>query len=169
MPNSAEALPSDLAGAHAMILAERAARLTAEAERDQSRGAASQADALVAHLTLEIEKLKRALYGVRSESKQRLLEQLELLLEDAQAAATEDELAAEHAAASSVVASFERRRPARKPFPAHLPRERVVVAAPTACPCCGSHKLSKLGESLPPGLTRGTSPRRWRSSRASGR
>jgi transposase len=160
MPNSAEALPSDLAAAHAMILAERAARLAAEAERDQSRGAASQADALVAHLKLEIEKLKRALYGVRSESKQRLLEQLELQLEDAEAAATEDELAAERAASSSVVASFGRRRAARKPFPAHLPRERVVVAAPVACPCCGSTKLSKLGEDVTETLE--VIPRQWK-------
>src|ERR1700710_4914 len=101
MPNSAEALPSDLAAAHAMILAERAARLAAEAERDQGRSSASQTDALVAHLKLEIEKLKRALYGVRSESKQRLLEQLELQLEDAEAAATEDELTAERTASLS--------------------------------------------------------------------
>ena len=111
---------------------------------------------LVAHLELEIEKLKRALYGARSESKQRLLEQQELQLEDAEAAATEDELTAERTASSSQVTPFEHRRPARKPFPAHLPRERVVIAAPAACPCCGTHKLSKLGESLPPGLTRGT-------------
>jgi transposase len=51
--------------------------------RDQSRSFASQTDALVAHLKLVIEKRKRALYGARSESKQRLLEQLELQLEDA--------------------------------------------------------------------------------------
>ena len=143
-----------------MILAERAARIAAEAERDQSRSAASQTDALVAHLSLEIEKLKRTLYGVRSESKQRLLDQLELQLEDAQAAATEDELTAERTASSSVVASFERRRPVRKPFPAHLPRERVVVAAPTACPCCGSHKLSKLGEDVTETLE--VVPRQWK-------
>ena len=124
---------------------------------------------LVAHLELEIEKLKRALYGARSESKQRLLEQQELQLEDAEAAATEDELTAERTASSSQVTPFEHRRPARKPFPAHLPRERVVIAAPAACPCCGTHKLSKLGESLPPGLTRGTSPRRWRSSLGNGK
>ena len=146
MPN--DTLPFDLAAAHAMILAERAARLTAETERDQSRSSASQTDALVAHLKLEIEKLKRALYGVRSESKQRLLEQLELQLEDAEAAATEDELAAERTALSSQVASFARRRPTRKLFPVHLPRERVVIAAPATCPCCGSHKLSKLGEDV---------------------
>ena len=158
MPN--EALPSDLAAAHAMIIAERAARLTAEAERDQSRSSASQTDALVAHLKLEIEKLKHALYGVRSESKQRLLEQLELQLEDAEAAATEDELAAERTASASQVASFPRRRPARKPFPAHLPRERVVIAAPSECPCCGSHKLSKLGEDVTETLE--VIPRQWK-------
>jgi len=51
--SDAKSLPSDLAAAHAMILAERAARIAAEAERDQSRSAASQTDALVAHLSLE--------------------------------------------------------------------------------------------------------------------
>ena len=59
-----ESLPSDLATAHAMILAERAARLTAEADR--SSGAA-----LIAHLRLQIEKLRRELYGTRSERKAR--------------------------------------------------------------------------------------------------
>jgi len=53
-----ESLPSDLAAAHAMILAERAARLSAEAVR--SSGAA-----LIAHLKLQIEKLRRELYGTR--------------------------------------------------------------------------------------------------------
>src|SRR5579863_2526407 len=118
-----------------MILAERAARLTAEADRDQSRSSASSAEAFIAHLKLEIEKLKRALFGVSSERKQRLLDQLELQLEDAEASATEDELAAERSTRSSVVKSFERKRPSRKPFPEHLPRERVVIAGPTSCPC----------------------------------
>jgi len=45
---------------------------------------------LIAHLKLEIEKLRRALYGSRSERKARLLEQMELQLEDLEAAATED-------------------------------------------------------------------------------
>ena len=44
--------------------------------------------------------------------------------------------------------SFQRKRPSRKPFPDHLPRERVVIAAPDSCPCCGSAKLSKLGEDI---------------------
>jgi transposase len=77
------------------------------------------------------------LYGGRSERKARLLEQMELQLEDLEAAATEDELAAERSAArAQTVKSFQRRRPSRKPFPDHLPRERVVIAAPESCPCC---------------------------------
>jgi len=65
-----DALPSDLAAAHAMILAERADRLSAEAH---VRAASASADAMIAHLRLEIEKLRRALFGVRSERKARLL------------------------------------------------------------------------------------------------
>jgi transposase len=137
-----------------MILAERAARVEAEAVAASAKAAAAnvQADlssheALIAHLKLEIEKLRRELYGARSERKARLLEQMELQLEDLEASATEDELAAEKAAArTQTVRSFERKRPSRKPFSEHLPRERVVIAAPESCPCCGSAKLSKLGE-----------------------
>ena len=150
-----------------MILAERAARLESEARAAQieadlghSKAAASGAEALVVHLRLEIEKLRRALYGVRSERKQRLLDQLEMQLEDAEADATEDELAAERSAPPSVVKAFERRRPVRKPFPQHLPRERVVIEAPESCPCCGSTKLSKLGEDVTETLE--VVPRQWK-------
>ena len=149
-----ESLPSDLAAAHAMILAERAARLAAEAER-------SSAAALIAHLKFQIEKLRRELYGSRSERKARLLEQMELQLEDLETAATEDELAAEKAVAQmQAVKAFERRHSVRKPFPAHLPRERIVVPAPESCPCCGSSKLSKLGEDVTETLE--VIPRQWK-------
>jgi len=74
---------------------------------------------------------------------------MELQLEELETAATEDELAAEKAAAKTQkVRSFGRKRPSRKPFPDHLPRERVVIPAPTSCPCCGSAKLSRLGEDI---------------------
>jgi hypothetical protein len=81
-----------------MILAERAARLEAEAVAARAQAVNSNTEALIAHLKLEIEKLRRELYGSRSERKARLLAQMELQLEDLEAAATEDELAAEKAA-----------------------------------------------------------------------
>jgi transposase len=137
-----------------MILAERAARLEAQAVN-------ASTEALIAHLKLEIEKLRRALYGNCSERKNRLLEQIELQLEELEAAATEDELAAEKAASRTGSAkSFQRKRPSRKPFPEHLPRERVVIAAPACCPCCGSAKLSKLGEDITETLE--VIPRQWK-------
>ncbi|MGB0086590.1 MAG: IS66 family transposase [Rhodomicrobiaceae bacterium] len=144
-----------------MILAERAARLEAEAVAARALAVNTSTEALIAHLKLEIEKLRRALYGSRSERKARLLEQMELQLEELEAAATEDELAAEKAAARTGNAkSFQRKRPSRKPFPEHLPRERVVIPAPACCPCCGSAKLSKLGEDITETLE--VIPRRWK-------
>src|SRR6266480_7068263 len=144
-----------------MIIAERAARVEAEAVAARAQAVNTSTEVLIAHLKLEIEKLRRALYGSRSERKARLLEQMELQLEDLEAAATEDELAAEKAAArTETVKSFERRRPSRKPFPEHLPRERVVIAAPENCPCCGSAKLSKLGEDVTETLE--VVPRSWK-------
>jgi transposase len=163
--NPIDSLPSNLVAAHALILAERAARLSSEAraaqaqaDRAHAQATASSADALIARLRLEIEKLRRTLYGVRSERKDRLLDQLEMQLEEADA--SEDELAAERAAASTTVKSFERKRPARKPFPEHLPRERIVIAAPQCCSCCGSTKLSKLGEDVTETLE--VVPRQWK-------
>jgi transposase len=165
--NTFDSLPSDLAAAHALILAERAARkesearaARAEADLTHAQATAFSAEALIARLRLEIEKLRRTLYGARSERKERLVDQLEMQLEDAEADATEDELAAERSASSTVVESFERKRPARKPFPEHLPRERVVIAAPQSCPCCGSTKLSKLGEDVTETLE--VIPRQWK-------
>src|SRR3954447_9609856 len=185
--NAAEPLPGDLDSAHAMIVAERAARLVAQAELTDARAeltdaraeltdapaeaadarakaANAQADltsseALTAHLKLAIEKLRRELYGTRSERKARLLDQMELELEELEAAASEDEGAAQQAS-TEAVRSFERRRPSRRPFPDHLPRERVVIAAPQTCPCCGSSRLSKLGEDVTETLE--VIPRRWK-------
>ena len=166
-------LSTDLASAHALILIERAARLEAEAAAAHAQAVNTSTDALIAHLKLEIEKLRRALYDSRSERKARLLEQIELQLEELEAAATEDELAAGEAAARTQgVKSFERKRPSRKPFPEHLPRERVVIPAPTNCPCCGLAKLSKLGEDITERRLLAAirqASRRLRSSRAGGR
>jgi transposase len=163
-----DALPSDLAAVRALFVAERAARQEAEAAAAQAKAEAASAvadrsshEALIAHLKLEIEKLRRQLYGQRAERKERLLDQLELQLEELEASATEDELAAEVAAKpTQTVRSFTRRRPVRKPFPEDIERERIVLAAPTGCPCCGSANLSKLGEDVTETLE--IVPRRWK-------
>ncbi len=167
MSDATEELPDDLASALALLAQERARRVAAEAEAATAKAEAASAKALVSHsealiarLKLEIDKVRRELYGSRSERKARLLEQMELQLEELEADAGEDELAAEIAAKASTVKAFERRRPSRKPFPEHLPRERVVITAPANCACCGSTKLSKLGEDVTETLE--VVPRQWK-------
>ncbi|MCQ1769657.1 IS66 family transposase [Neorhizobium galegae] len=167
MNDATEQLPDDLTSALAALAEERARRITAEAEAMIAKAEAASAKALVSHsealiarLKLEIDKVRRELYGSRSERKARLLEQMELQLEELEADAGEDELAAAIAASASTVSAFERKRPSRKPFPEHLPRERVVITAPTNCSCCGSAKLSKLGEDITETLE--VIPRQWK-------
>src|SRR5437868_13545500 len=92
-----------------------------------ARAQLSADQALIAHLKLQIEKLTRERFGQRSERTARLIDQLELQLEELEASATVDELAAERSAAkTTTVTAFTRKRPSRKPFPEHLPRERVI-------------------------------------------
>ena len=83
MSTPPDAVPDDLATLKAAFLAERAARREAEAR-------ASGAEAMVAHLKLLIAKLKRERFGPSSEHRRRLLDQLELQLEELEATATED-------------------------------------------------------------------------------
>src|SRR5471032_1833289 len=72
-----------------------------DAELARARAGASSATALIAHLRLTIEKMRREIHGPRSEWTARLLDQLELQFEELETAATEDELAAEQAAVSA--------------------------------------------------------------------
>jgi transposase len=163
-----ETLPADIAALRAALLAEREKRLEEavraariEAELAVAKAKASDDAALIAHQRLQIAKLTRQLYGQRSERSKRLIEQMELAFEELESSASEDELAAERAVAKTTnVAAFTRKRPARQPFPAHLRRERVVEPAPTACPCCGSARLRKLGEDTTETIE--VIPRQWK-------
>ena len=91
MPISA--LPDDVEALKRLVLAR-------EADLADARARQSSSEALIAHLRLTIEKMRRDVYGQRSERGARLLDQMELELEELEAAASEDELAAERAAAA---------------------------------------------------------------------
>jgi transposase len=166
LPNDAESLKRLLLAREEELVAARAGQAAAEAEAAHALAQVSSAEAMIAHYKLAIEKLKRALYGQRSERGERLLDQLELQLEELEATATEDALAAETAASdaaqvdATTVCSFTRKKTGRKPFPEHLPRERVMVPGPTACACCGSDRLAKIGEDVTETLE--VVPRQWK-------
>ncbi len=153
--------PADIETLRAALAAERARAAHLEAEFALARAKNADDAATIAAQNLEIAKLKRQIYGPRSERTARLLDQMELELEELEAAATEDEISAERAAAKTTnVAPFTRKRPSRQPFPEHLPRERVVIPAPTACDCCGGTRLRKLGEAVTETLE--VIPRQWK-------
>ncbi len=154
LPNDMEALLAFTAAA--VLRADEAEAKLANANARESANAA-----LIAHLKLQIAKLKREQYGASAERTRRLLDQMELQFEELEADASEDALVAEAAAEKTAsVRSFERKPPVKKPFPEHLPRERVVVPSPCSCPACGSDRLSKLGEDVISTLE--VIPRQWK-------
>ncbi|HEX4238556.1 MAG TPA: IS66 family transposase [Xanthobacteraceae bacterium] len=141
MAEIADYLPDDSAELKAALIETRAKLVGAQA--------------LIEHLQLVIAKMKREMFGPRAERSQRLIDQLELQLEELAAAAAEDEAKA----ARVHVRGFTRPAATRRNFPADLPRRRVVHPAPTSCPCCGSSKLSKIGEDVTETLD--VVPRQW--------
>jgi transposase len=154
-------LPDDIDALKTALLAERDRTARVAAELAVAQAKASDDQALIAHQQLQIAKLTRELYGQHSERSVRLVDQMELAFEELESSATEDELAAERAAAKTTnVVAFARQRPARQPFPEHLPRERVVEPGLQTCQCCGGMRLRKLGEDITETLE--VIPRQWK-------
>src|SRR5271165_2894621 len=90
MPGVADHVPDDVDALKAALI--------------ETRARLSGAEALIEHLQLLIAKMKREKFGPRSERSQRLIDQLELQLEELAAALGEDETKAE--AARVTVQSF---------------------------------------------------------------
>ncbi|MCJ2110297.1 transposase [Methylobacterium sp. E-025] len=103
-----------------MILAERAARLVSEIA--------------VERLKLEVARLRRERFGASSERSARI-DQLELTLEDLEETLAETDAQAVVEPDALPGEASSRRKPARRPLPEHLPRERVVCSrhGPNAC------------------------------------
>ena len=146
-----------------MVIATRIACLEAEAKARNAEAEVRVRELLIEQMKFTIAKLKHEGYGQSSE-RGAVLEQLELRLADLEEDASQAEAAARmavNAAASAkiTVAAFERRKPARRPLPEHLPRERIVYPSPSACPCCGG-VLHKLGEDVTETLE--LIPRQWK-------
>jgi len=101
-------------------------------------------DSEIEQLKLLIAKLRRMQFGRSSEKLDRQIEQLELQLE-----ALQQNDAEKVAALPEPLASVElKARSARRPLPAHLPREvRTYVPKQEACPDCGG-ELKHLGEDV---------------------
>ncbi len=99
----------------------------------------------IEHLKLFIAKLQRLQFGRKSEKLQRQIEQLELRLEDVEANRTEKSSPAPTATAPTPIRPAQ---PARRPLPAHLPREtHRHEPQQHTCPDCGG-ALRQFGEDV---------------------
>jgi transposase len=160
VPPTPDSLPDDVDALKAMVIATQIACLEAEAKARNAEAEVRARELLIEQMKLTIAKLRHERFGQSSE-RSAVLEQLELSLADMEEDAAQAEAAAQMAAATAktAVAAFERRKPARRPLPDHLPRERVVYPSPSMCPCCGG-VLHKLGEDVTETLE--MIPRQWK-------
>jgi transposase len=130
-------LPDDVEMLRAIIAAQ-GRQIADQAERLQSR------DTLIEKLKAQLAVLRRARFGASSEKIERTIAQLELALEDIEAAAAETTpmlLPARENAPKT--------KPARQPLPDHLPRHEVVhEAGDCACPTCGGRDFLKAGAAV---------------------
>src|ERR1700746_2998239 len=116
------------------------------AQREQAYSAHREALSAQGHeierLRLIIEKLKRMMFGARSEKVSIQIEQLELHLEELETAQAAARVSVEVPEAKT------KSKPSRKPLPVHLPRE-VVTHLPEqdCCPDCGE-ALRNFGEDV---------------------
>jgi transposase len=151
----AEALKALLIAGHNQLLEQRATLAALHAELDEHRQTlTAQSEQLrssserIEHLKLLVDKMRRMIFGKKSEKVVVQLEQLEFQLEDLESTQAEAEAMADAAAPANTSAREQKARPARKPLPSHLPRE-VVSHLPSGdcCPDCGG-ALRQFGEDV---------------------
>ncbi len=112
----------------------------------EQRALLAARDVLIEKMKIELLRLKRMRFGRSSEQLDAKIAQLELTLEELEA--SETQLAASITPVqASVRPPLERAKPARKPLPAHLPRENLVHQDACNCRECGS-ELKRLGEDI---------------------
>jgi hypothetical protein len=160
---SAAALPDDIEALKRLVLAREvelaevyADLTTTRADLVRSQSRESSGEAVIAHLRLTIEKMRREVYGQRNERSARLLGQMELELEELEAAASEG---------MSWLPNRLRRSPSRR-LARSGARSRRASPSPKICRASGSSFLVRpparaAGRPGSPSSAR-TSPRRWR-------
>ena len=141
MPEQTTDLPNDVESLRRLVLEK-------SAERDLAFAALKNKTLEVEKLKLQLAKLRRVQFGRSSERLDRAAEQLELAIEELETGATEVPAAGEETAGDEPAPGTSpagKGKPARRPLPGHLPRERVVHAPAAACPACGG-QVRVLGE-----------------------
>jgi transposase len=167
MPLTPDQLPDDIAELKRLLLAKDAELIAASAELAAARNGLVVTQLNIERMKAQIAKLKREKYGPSSERIERVIAQLELALEEAEAVEAEagapTEPATEAAPEETTPGTNEtphptgsaqaesdaaRKRKKRRTLPPELPRRDVVHMPPGVCKTCGGAELRKVGESV---------------------
>jgi transposase len=149
MPTDATELPKDIEALTALLLAARAQCADAEARLAVRDAELGKRLVEIEHLKAILAKLRRERYGRSSERLDAVIAQLELGLDDAEIGLAELQAKAAAAAQASQATSRPPRKPAvRKPLPAHLPREVVVLEPTLDCRCGDPSCRTKIREDV---------------------
>jgi len=153
MPNQ---LPDDIAELKQLLIAKDAALVAKDAELVAARNGLVITQLTIEKLNAQLAKLRREKFGPSSERIERAIAQLELALEEAQAAKAEaisvaqapepetPALSADALAAGAPVAEKKKRRT----LPAELPRRDVVHSPDGVCKGCGGTEFRQVSESV---------------------
>ena len=138
-----------------LLASDKDAKIAAlEALLAEARAELLHRDLLIEAMRVQLARLRRMQFGASSEKLSQEIEQLELALEELEAAVP--------VAQVSTVAPRPERPPPVRVLPDHLPREDVIAEPPSgtcACPDCGG-TLRKLGEDSAEQLD--VAPIQWR-------
>jgi transposase len=144
-------LPDDVTTLQALLLAERARTARVSEELAAIRAETASYKAQIEHLKAQLARLRRSQFGRSSEKLDQQIAQLELVLEDLEESAAQDEAkdaAAEESSSDQTRPAAKRRKPAvRQPLPEHLPRETVELEAKITC-TCWQPELTRIGEDV---------------------
>ena len=132
-----------------MLIAEREARAAQAAELIAAKAGLVSKTLEIEKLKVQLARLRRQQFGRSSEKIDRIIEQLELMLDELETEAAVGPAAADPPATDDDAESTAVRRkpPGRRPLPEHLPRREIVHTPDCACPACGG-AMRKVGEDV---------------------
>jgi transposase len=121
-------LPDDVARLRQMLIAEREARAAQAAELIAAKAGLVSKALEIEKLKVQLARLRRQQFGRSSEKIDRIIEQLELMLDELETEAAVRPVAADPSTTDvdDESAAVRRKSPGRRPLPEHLPRREIV-------------------------------------------
>ena len=134
-----------------MLIAEREERAAQAVELAAAKAGLVSKALEIEKLKIQLARLRRQQFGRSSEKIDRIIEQLELMLDELETEAAAGPMTAGPVAAPVTdeddSAAVRKKSSGRRPLPEHLPRREIVHSPDCTCPACGG-AMRKVGEDV---------------------